>query len=200
MQHIALFGTSADPPNIGHREILRWLCQHFDWVAVWASDNPFKSHQTPLDRRERMLEMVIEELKSEPYRNIGLHSELSHSRTLKSIYQAKKNWEEDILTLVIGSDLAAQLPQWYRIEEVLQHVSLLIMPRPGYPLADITLEKLNRMTKVTIADREMPDTSSTEYRQTHNRDLLTPIIRDYIDREKLYGVSSNDRSRSIGSF
>ncbi|NMG61075.1 nicotinic acid mononucleotide adenylyltransferase, partial [Geitlerinema sp. P-1104] len=26
MNHIALFGTSADPPSIAHREILRWLC------------------------------------------------------------------------------------------------------------------------------------------------------------------------------
>jgi nicotinate-nucleotide adenylyltransferase len=42
MQKIALFGTSADPPTAGHKTILSWLSQNFDWVAVWASDNPFK--------------------------------------------------------------------------------------------------------------------------------------------------------------
>ena len=47
MTQIALFGTSADPPSIAHREILRWLCDRYDWVAVWASDNPMKPQQTP---------------------------------------------------------------------------------------------------------------------------------------------------------
>ncbi|MGB3262812.1 MAG: adenylyltransferase/cytidyltransferase family protein, partial [Microcoleus sp.] len=55
MQKIALFGTSADPPTAGHKTILSWLSQHFDWVAVWASDNPFKSHSTSLEHRSAML-------------------------------------------------------------------------------------------------------------------------------------------------
>jgi cytidyltransferase-like protein len=64
MKRIALFGTSADPPTSGHQAILNWLSQHYDLVAVWASDNPFKSHQTPLEHRSRMLRLLIEELNS----------------------------------------------------------------------------------------------------------------------------------------
>ncbi|NEQ41665.1 MAG: nicotinic acid mononucleotide adenylyltransferase, partial [Okeania sp. SIO3I5] len=45
MTKIALFGTSADPPTAGHETIVRWLSQNFNKVVVWASDNPFKSHQ-----------------------------------------------------------------------------------------------------------------------------------------------------------
>lgn len=47
--NIALFGTSADPPTRGHGKILTWLAQHYDQVAVWAADNPFKQHQASLD-------------------------------------------------------------------------------------------------------------------------------------------------------
>ena len=43
MKSVALFGTSADPPTSGHGAILGWLSQHYDQVAVWAADNPFKS-------------------------------------------------------------------------------------------------------------------------------------------------------------
>lgn len=57
--HIALFGTSADPPHQGHCEILRWLATQFDHVAVWASDNPFKTHQSPLGDRSAMLRLMI---------------------------------------------------------------------------------------------------------------------------------------------
>ena len=45
---VALFGTSADPPTSGHQKILSWLSERYDWVAIWAADNPFKSHQTSL--------------------------------------------------------------------------------------------------------------------------------------------------------
>ena len=56
---IALFGTSADPPTAGHQEILQWLSERYDWVAVWAADNPFKSHQTALLHRAAMLQLLI---------------------------------------------------------------------------------------------------------------------------------------------
>ena len=55
MTQIALFGTSADPPTSGHQAILLWLSQRFDKVVVWASDNPFKTHQTLLEHRMAML-------------------------------------------------------------------------------------------------------------------------------------------------
>ncbi|WP_421657438.1 adenylyltransferase/cytidyltransferase family protein [Leptothermofonsia sp. ETS-13] len=62
MLNIALFGTSADPPTAGHRAILVWLSQRYDCVAVWASDNPFKTHQTPLEHRMAMLQLLINDI------------------------------------------------------------------------------------------------------------------------------------------
>jgi cytidyltransferase-related domain len=62
MTKIALFGTSADPPTSGHQAILFWLSQRFDKVVVWASDNPFKNHQTLLEHRMAMLSLLIEEI------------------------------------------------------------------------------------------------------------------------------------------
>ena len=56
---IALFGTSADPPTAAHQTILQWLSDHYDQVAVWASDNPFKENQTPLSHRMTMLALLI---------------------------------------------------------------------------------------------------------------------------------------------
>ena len=46
---IALFGTSADPPTVGHKMIIEWLSQNFDKAVVWVSDNPFKYHETSLE-------------------------------------------------------------------------------------------------------------------------------------------------------
>ena len=60
--NVALFGTSADPPTAGHQAILKWLSERYDWVAVWASDNPFKFHQTSLEHRGAMLRLLIEDI------------------------------------------------------------------------------------------------------------------------------------------
>ena len=84
MTQIALFGTSADPPTSGHQAILLWLSQRFDKVVVWASDNPFKTHQTLLEHRMAMLSLLIEEINAQKA-NIALHPELSSRRTLETL-------------------------------------------------------------------------------------------------------------------
>jgi len=186
MTKIALFGTSADPPTTGHQTIINWLSQHFDWVAVWASDNPFKSHQTPLSHRATMLRLLIKDI-APPRHNIGFHQELSSPRTLETLAKAKSLWPSSELTLVIGSDLVTQLPRWYRVEELLQQVELLVIPRPGSPLKDIALEELRDLgARAEIATLNAPDVSSTAYRQNRDTTNLTPTIEEYIYREQLY--------------
>ena len=186
MIKIALFGTSADPPTAGHRTILNWLSQHFDWVAVWASDNPFKSHQTSLEHRSAMLLLMIQEINS-PRQNLCLYPELSSPRTLETVEQAKLLWGNAELTLVIGSDLVEQLPRWYQVEHLLKQVQLLVVPRPNYPPEELDLWQLRRIgADVAIASLSAPDVSSTSYRETGDTEALTPTIEDYINREHLY--------------
>lgn len=189
---IALFGTSADPPTAGHQEICRWLGQHYDWVAVWASDNPFKSHQTPLAHRSRMLSLMLEEMRSPspspPVVNIDLHQNLSSPRTLETVAKARDLWGQDAdLTVVIGSDLIPQLSRWYRIDDLLQQVQLLIVPRSGYPLEDQSLQELKLMGgRIAIAHVHPPSVSSTDYRKHGDHTTITPPIAAYINRENLY--------------
>jgi nicotinate-nucleotide adenylyltransferase len=186
MTSIALFGTSADPPTAGHQSILAWLSDHYDEVAVWASDNPFKSHQTPLQHRATMLQLLIDDIYP-PRHNIHLHPELSSPRSLITVERAKQQWPKATLTLVIGADLVAQLPQWYRVEELLQQVKLLIVPRSGYTLTNSDLQPLQQQgATVEIANLSVPAVSSTAYREEGDADAVTPPIEAYIHREQLY--------------
>jgi nicotinate-nucleotide adenylyltransferase len=184
---IALFGTSADPPTAGHQKILRWLSEHYDWVAVWAADNPFKSHQTPLEHRARMLQLLISDIEP-PRENIALEQDLSSFRTLETVEKAQSRWGGDAeFTLVIGSDLLEQLPRWYRIEDLLQQVQLLIVPRPGYAIDEYSLEMVENLGgKIAIASLTGIDVSSTAYREHGNTEALTPPIVAYIHQQHLY--------------
>ena len=186
MISIALFGTSADPPTAGHQSILAWLADRYDGVAVWASDNPFKSHQTPLEHRATMLQLLIDDIYP-PRQNIQLRPDLSSPRALITIERAKQHWSEAELTLVIGADLVEQLPRWYRVEDLLRQVKLLIVPRSGYSIGEADLQPLRQLgAEVTIADLAVPAVSSTTYREEGDPEIVTPPIEAYIHREQLY--------------
>ena len=186
MPRIALFGTSADPPHRGHAAILTWLAQHFDYVAVWTAENPFKACQTPLINRLDMLRLMLEELQLPPDR-VGLRQDLSHRWSIISVERAQACWPGARLVLVVGSDLVNQLLTWHRAEDILAAVEVLVMPRPGYPITREGLANLRCYTQVKVANTtETIDAASSNCRQIEDNDNLTPVVRDYISQHRLY--------------
>lgn len=197
MEKIALFGTSADPPTIGHQTILYWLSQHYNRIVVWASDNPFKQHQTPLHHRTEMFRIAIADLNL-TRSNISLHPELSDRYTLITVNKARQRWGEDAeFTLVIGADILQQITSWYRIEELLQQVKILIVPRVSYSIGERDLEKLKAVGgRFAIATFNAPKVSSSTYRLQKDKSLITPAVHDYIMQHNLYEVESNKQRES----
>lgn len=196
LQTLTLFGTSADPPTAGHQSILRWLASQYDYVAVWAADNPMKSGQTPLAHRMAMLCLVVQTLQAD-YPNLQLHPELSDAHTFNTIRRAQAHWGQISgqmsdpntveMTFVLGSDLLEQLPRWYRIEDLLAQVKLLVIPRPGYPIAVSDRHRLEQLgARYQIANLRPPAVSSSRYRNRGDRTVVPPDVAAYIDAQHLY--------------
>ena len=59
---IALFGTSADPPTIGHKKILEELSKIFTYTISYVSNNPKKKHIEDISIRSHLLKTLIEDL------------------------------------------------------------------------------------------------------------------------------------------
>lgn len=193
---IALFGMSADPPHRGHGKILQWLAQHFDHVAVWASDNPFKAHQCPLHDRAAMLDLMIHELPVPPG-TVALHEELSDRRSLVSVQRAQTIWPHAELTLVIGADLVEQLPSWYKAADLFQIVKILVIPRPGYQPADPALAAIRQMGgECAIADTlKTYEVSSSYYRETEDPNALPAAVSAYINERNLYPCTESSKEK-----
>ncbi len=186
INNIALFGTSADPPTVGHQTILSWLARHYDLVVVWASDNPFKTHRAGLSVRSQMLDLVIQEIEP-PKPNITLCQTISDRRSLNTVQKARQIWPVAKITLVIGADLVQQIVTWYQIEVLLQQVKILIIPRLGYSIEDKDLRKIEFLGgEYTIATLNAPRVSSSIYRLRHDKTVLTPAVRGYIKTHRLY--------------
>ncbi|MEM6838230.1 MAG: nicotinate-nucleotide adenylyltransferase [Cyanobacteria bacterium P01_C01_bin.120] len=191
---IALFGMSADPPHRGHGKILQWLAQHFDHVAVWAADNPFKEHQCPLSDRAAMLSLMIRDLSVSPGK-IGLYKELSHRRSLVSAQQAQEIWPQAELTLVVGADLVEQLPHWYQALELFQIVNILVIPRPGYQPSSQALTAIRQAGgQIAIADTlKTAEVSSSYYRETEDPHALSAAVSAYINQRNLYPCTESSK-------
>ena len=186
IEKIALFGTSADPPTAGHQTILKWLSQHYDLVVVWASDNPFKDHQTSLENRSEMLNLIIQEI--EPLKhNITLYPSISDRKTLITVQKASKIWKNAEFTFVIGADLVKQIITWYQIEYLLKQVKILIVPRHGYTIKKSDLANLESLGgQYTIATLNAPRVSYSIYRLRGDTKVITSAVQQYIQEKKLY--------------
>ncbi|MEM7556777.1 MAG: nicotinate-nucleotide adenylyltransferase [Cyanobacteria bacterium P01_A01_bin.84] len=184
---IALFGTSADPPTVGHQQVLIWLSQYYDKVVIWAAENPFKDHQVSIEHRVVMLQLLIADANVSK-QNIVLAQDLSCLRTLETVERASVRWgEETEFTLVVGSDLLKQLKRWYKIADLLKQVELLVVPRPGYVIDDSGIQSVKELGgKIAIASLMGLDTSSTDYRQNQEHQVLVAPVLAYIQQEHLY--------------
>ena len=195
---VALFGTSADPPTIAHRDIIHWLAlQQFDRVAVWAADNPFKAHGASLEQRSQMLELLIDEIEPVSNGHVKVYRNLSSKRTLETLLIAQEIWRNSEFVLTIGADLVPQISQWYRVSELLSQVKLLIVPRIGNSIESADLQRLTELgAQISIAPLSTPIISSTAIRNTHSIQGVAPIVATYIHQHNLYSIIDTARDRT----
>jgi nicotinate-nucleotide adenylyltransferase len=192
---IALFGTSADPPTRAHQQVIQWLGENFAVVAVWAADNPDKTHGATLAQRAAMLEILVAEILAPT--NAKICQQLSHRYTIKTIALAREIWPTAELVLTIGADLVEQIERWQGGTELLRQVNLLVIPRPGWEIRPEMLQRLADLGCQLQLVEELSTlaVSSTAMRQTSDlADLrmgLTPAVTQYIDRNHLYQRTGN---------
>ena len=188
---IALFGTSADPPTLGHKALLSELLKIFPKVITWASDNPDKRHHVPLIKRTELLSILVKKI-SHP--NLELVQELSSPRTIYSLKKASQLWPEANLSFVIGSDLAVQVPKWLNAQSILNKATIAIAMRDGWPISDKQLEEIKKLGgKIELLPFKIPESSSSKFRKSPQEVLVPEEIIPLLLAENLYGLADNKK-------
>ena len=181
---IALFGTSADPPTIGHKKILEELSKIYAFTICYVSNNPNKKHKENISIRSQLLKTLIEDLDNP---KILFNQNVTSQWAVESIKKCKKIYELNDLDFVIGSDLIQDIFYWKNFNKIIEEVSFFIILREGYPVESNTLKMLETYkVKFKISNIKIPDSSSSNFRLNFNSSNLPTSLIDIVKRKNLY--------------
>ena len=181
---IALFGTSADPPTIGHKKILEELSKIYAFTIGYVSNNPNKNHKEDISIRSYLLKTLIADLDNP---KILFNQSVSSQWAVESIKKCKKIYELYNLDFVIGSDLIKDIFYWKNFDKIIDEVSFLVISREGYPIESNTLKMLeNHKVKFKISTIKIPNISSSNLRSNFNYSNLPTSLIDIVKKNNLY--------------
>jgi len=181
---IALFGTSADPPTIGHKKILEELSKIYAFTISYVSNNPKKKHIEDISIRSHLLKTLIEDLDNP---KILFDQSVSSQWAVESIKKCKEIYKFNNLDFVIGSDLINDIFYWKNFDKIILEVSFFIILREGYPVESNTLKMLETYrVKFKISTIKTPNISSSNFRLNFNCSNLPSSLIDIVKKNNLY--------------
>jgi len=181
---IALFGTSADPPTIGHKKILEELSKIYAFTISYVSNNPQKKHIEDISIRSHLLKTLIDDLDNP---KILFNQKISSQWALESITKCKEIYKFNNLDFVIGSDLIKDIFYWKNFDKIILEVSFFIILREGYPVESNTIKMLETYkVKFKISTIKTPNISSSKFRLNFNCSNLPSSLIDIVKKNNLY--------------
>ncbi len=189
MREIGILGGSFNPVHIGHLMVASYIRQLAALDEVWLSlspENPLKeegAHASDSDRMA-MLRIAIE-----PGHGLAATDlELALPRpsyTIDFLHHIAIRFPDCRFKLIIGSDNWLIFDRWKEHQAILDEFGVIVYPRPGYPLDEITDPRAKLVEAPGI------DISSTLIRQSIRDGLdmnffLPHGVYSYILKHNLY--------------
>ncbi|MGQ1891207.1 nicotinate (nicotinamide) nucleotide adenylyltransferase [Thermophagus sp. OGC60D27] len=192
MQKTGLLFGSFNPIHIGHLALANYVLEYAPFDEVWfvvSPQNPLKNSEdlAPAQHRLAMTNLAIN---AEPrFKSSDIEFSMPvPSYTLNTLQRLNELHPTHDFSLIIGSDNLINIDRWHNFRTLLQEHSLLVYPRPEYPIekAVIALPK-----SVNVLNAPMLDISSTLIRKglkekKNLRFLLPAGVYDYILQHRLY--------------
>jgi len=182
---VALFGGSFNPPHVAHQLVALYVLETAPVDALWfvpAYEHAFGKPLAAFEDRLAMCELAAAALGpraqvSDVERAIG-----GRSLTLQTVRRLRELHPSHAFSLVIGSDVLRDVPNWYGGDELARAVPFIVVGRP----ADESAQDGAASPAVT-----MPDVSSTAVRAALAAGkpadgLVSRAVLDYIRRKGLY--------------
>jgi nicotinate-nucleotide adenylyltransferase len=191
---VGIMGGTFDPIHIGHLIAAERAREEAGLDEVWflPANVPPHKPQSPVASAKQRWDMVVHAIEGHSgFRSIDLElTRKGPSYTIDTIKTLNSLYSKFEFSYIIGADMVMYLPKWYRIEEIVQHISFIGLQRPGY---SIRLAELAEPIRKQIKLIPMPsiDISSTAIRERMKnnqsiRYLVPEQVGNYIEENRLY--------------
>lgn len=137
LRRLGLFGGTFDPPHNGHVAALTAAAAtgRFDLIEVTVAGDPYRksavSQVHSAAMRLAMARAAFEHLDLVRVSDREINRP-GPSYTFDTVLELRG--EAERVDVLVGADLAPQLPTWYRADDLRTLVDVGIIPRPGTPL------------------------------------------------------------------
>lgn len=134
-RRIGLFGGSFDPVHHGHLLAARALRESLELDAVWlvpAGTQPFKvgRHGAPAADRAEMVSLAVAGESGLAADRVELERE-GPSYTVETVRSLRQRHADTTFLVLVGSDAAAELPQWKDVEKLREMAEIVVYRRAG---------------------------------------------------------------------
>lgn len=194
---IAVFGGAFNPVHKGHINLCLECNKVFNFdkiLLIPTNIPPHKSADNLASNEDRlsMLKLAIKTNSLFDVSDIEYHLE-GTSYTYKTILELKKLYKNADLYLIVGSDMLRMFDKWYKYEELLDEVTLVVGAREKSEYDELIKikEKLVNNKKIEIININVISLSSTQIRESINKnqnisDLIDKDVEKYIYSHNLY--------------
>ena len=187
-EKVGILGGTFNPPHLGHLIMAEQVKDQLGLDRILfmpTADPPHSSANKKTISSDLRVEML----------ELALMGNADFELELYEVEQGGKNYSYDTMKaltelypgvefyFIIGGDMIADLPTWYRIEELVELVQFVGIKRPGY------VSETN--FPIIMVDTTETDISSSAIRDKVSRNcsikyLVPEAVQEYIELERLY--------------
>lgn len=178
IKNIGLFGSSFNPPHLGHWAVLSDLAKRAVFDEIWlvpVYKHPFDKELAPYEARLKMVELLWLDLDQDRIKISTIEKELGRepTYTYDVVRELKSCYPDYDFSLIVGSDAKNELKKWHRYEDLKDLVRFYFIPRKGFensPYPDVS----SRGIREAIKKGESID------------QLTTDKVAGYLKQNKIY--------------
>lgn len=195
MRKIGIFGSSFNPLHIGHLIIAEQARVRLglDKVLFVPTGNPYHKDVEELEFDTRY-EMTEESIKDNPYFEMSdIEKNISGNSYSYDVVKMLMEREEAEYYFIMGSDSLNNLKTWYKYEEFLNLVHVIVFARPNYESSKELIDELDNISYKNLYyyDDLLLEISSSYIRKSIEsgytpKYMLTDESIRYIEEHKLW--------------